>query len=223
LCGGVECLKSGRSVSFIPENSMAAGYSGPLRECLPEGTEVRLVAKGEGRGTASVNLFIGASEGRTKTLTFVETENGNSICGGCLDVAWVERSPSYDSRRAGLVFTLKNQLGVPPTKFVQKRDDYATYMRRDDRSHFGRAEGLIVWKSDAWLNCGQTYDAPGQGGGVVLRQHRLDVPCGTLRVVAGSTESCLFLCISGSGAALPGTAWATALQGQESFLGGRRL
>jgi hypothetical protein len=163
LCGGVELLKSGRDVSFIPENSMAAGYSVPLREWLPEATEVRLVTKGEGRSTASVNLFISASKGRTKTLTFVETENGNSICGGYLDAAWVEGGPSHDSGRASFIFTLKNQLGVLPTRFVQKRDEHATYMRRDDRFYFGRTEGLIVWKSDAWLNCGQTYDTPSQG------------------------------------------------------------
>jgi hypothetical protein len=37
-----------------------------------------------------MNAFIDAARGRAKTLTFVETENGGSISGGYLDVAWAE-------------------------------------------------------------------------------------------------------------------------------------
>jgi hypothetical protein len=145
---------------------MAAAYSEPLRmlrEWLPEATEVRLVAKGAGRGTTSVNSFIDAAKGRAKTLTFVETEDGNSICGGYLDVAWNESGFTSDPGRRSFIFTLKNHLGVPPTKFVQKRDECAAYMKRGDRFCFGQAEGLIVWKSDGWLNSGPSYDPPDQG------------------------------------------------------------
>jgi hypothetical protein len=90
LCGEMGWLKTGQSVSLIREDSMAAEYSVELREWLPEATEFRLVTTHEGRGAASVNAFIDAAMGRAKTLTVVETENGGSICGGYLDVAWNE-------------------------------------------------------------------------------------------------------------------------------------
>jgi hypothetical protein len=163
LCGGAEPLKSGRRASPIPGDSMAAAYSEPLREWLPEATGVRLMAKGDGRSVAGVNSFIDAAKGRAKTLTFVETEDGNSICGGYLDAPWVEGSYTNDPARRSFIFTLKNHLGVPPTKFVQKRVERAVYMKRGYRFYFGQAEGLIVSESGGWLTGGPSYDSPEQG------------------------------------------------------------
>jgi hypothetical protein len=59
------------------------------------------------------------------TLTFVQTENGRSNSGCYLDVAWVEGDYASDPGRRRFIFTLKNHLGVPPTKFAQKRNEKA--------------------------------------------------------------------------------------------------
>jgi hypothetical protein len=142
---------------------MATGYSDQLREWLPGATELRLVAKHEGRDAASVNAFIDAANGKAKTLTFVETENGRSICGGYLDVAWVEGGRVSDQGRGSFIFTLRNHLGVPPTKFVQKLDEGTAYMRRGVRFHFGMTQGFAVCSGVAGLISGWAYDAPRQG------------------------------------------------------------
>jgi hypothetical protein len=70
-----------------------------------------------------VKAFIDAAKGRAKTLTFVETENGGSICGGYLDVAWVENDYASDPDKGSFIFTLRNHLGVPPTRFAQRQPD----------------------------------------------------------------------------------------------------
>jgi hypothetical protein len=87
LCGGLAALRSPGDVFFIPEDSLGAGYSEEVRSWLPEATGMTLIARHEGRDAASVRAFVAAAKGRAKTLTFVETENGGSICGGYLDVA----------------------------------------------------------------------------------------------------------------------------------------
>jgi hypothetical protein len=163
LCGGLAALKSGRIISFTHGDSIAAEYSNELREWLPQATEVRLVSKHEGRGAASVNAFVAAAKGRARTLTFVETENGGSICGGYLDVAWVDGDYVTDPDRRSFIFTLKNHLGHPPTRFAQKRDEKAAYMRHDDTFYFGFGEGFMVWDDDTELTSDQTYVAPRQG------------------------------------------------------------
>jgi hypothetical protein len=148
----------------MTEGSMAAGYSEQLQEWLPEATEVRLVARHEGHGAASVGAFVDVAKGRAKTLTFVETEN-HSICGGYLDVAWVEGDYARDPRMRSFIFTLRNRLGVPPTKFVQRRAGEAAHMRRGNRFCFGCGEGLEVMCGgfSFGLGSGQTYEAHFQG------------------------------------------------------------
>jgi hypothetical protein len=163
LCGGRASLESGQESWFVPDDSMAAGYSAELREWLPEATTVTLMAKHEGRDAASVNAFVDASKDRAKTLTFIETENGGSICGGYLDVAWVEDEYATDPGRRSFVFTLKNHLGVQPTKFAQKRDQQAALMKRGDRFYFGQVEAFFVWHGESCLNGSRTYEAPSQG------------------------------------------------------------
>jgi hypothetical protein len=165
LLGGSAALKSGRRISFGPdESAAAAAYAEELREWVPEVTEVRLVAKHEGRDSASVNAFVDAARGRAKTLTFVETENGGSICGGYLDVPWVEGRYTMDPGKGSFIFTLKNQLGMPPTRFAQKKgDDGAAYMERYAWVCFGSGEGFMVYQGDIILDNGRTYEAAGQG------------------------------------------------------------
>jgi hypothetical protein len=160
---GMAYLKGGREVSFLADDSIAAEYSEELREWLPEATELRLVATHEGRDLASVNAFIVAAKGRSKTMTFVETENGGSICGGYFDIAWVEDRCPRELGTGSFIFTLKNHRGVPPTKFARKRGDSAAFMRRDDCFCFGIREGFIVCPQDQRLNIGQAYEAPGEG------------------------------------------------------------
>jgi hypothetical protein len=109
---------------------MAAAYSEDVREWLGEATRIELVAKHEGRDATSVNAFIDAANGLAKTLIFVEMENESSICGGYLDVAWVDGACVGDPGGRSFIFALKNHLGVPPTKFAQTSDEYAAYMER---------------------------------------------------------------------------------------------
>jgi hypothetical protein len=163
LGGGLATLMGGREVSFIPDDSMAADYSEELLEWLPDATEVRLVARHEGRDAASVNAFIAAAKGLAKTLTFVETENGGSICGGYLDVAWVADGYASDPSRRSFIFTLKNHFGVPPTKFTKKRGGEAAYTSRGYRFSFAYKEGFSVCYDYENLSVGEIYEAPRQG------------------------------------------------------------
>jgi hypothetical protein len=161
---------------------MAAGYAEELSEWLPEARGVRLVARHEGRGAASVNAFIDATKGRAKTLTLVETENGVSICGGCLDVPWIENGCASDPGRGSFIFTLRNHLAVPPTKFAQKRDGYVAYVWRGGWFCFGYDEGFIVGQGKPTLCSGHTCQAHGEGvalfhgdGGGVFRAARWEL------------------------------------------------
>jgi hypothetical protein len=158
-------LKSGRKLPVFPEDSTAAAYAKELIVWLPEATELRLVARHEGRDATSVSAFVDAARGLAKTLTFVETENGVSICGGYLDVAWVDGDYAKDPGGRSFIFTLKNHLGVPATKFAQRGDERAAYMGRKN-FYFGYGEGFMVWQGDSCLSSGQAYVAP--GGGVAL-------------------------------------------------------
>jgi hypothetical protein len=163
LCGGLASRGPSRKISFIPEQSIAAGYAEQVREWLTGTTEMKLIARrGGGRG-GSVNAFIAAAKGRAKTLTFVETENGRSICGGYLDVAWVEGGFASDPERRSFVFTLKNHFGVPPTRFAQKRDGCAASMIRNVDVVFGTREGFMISRVAWQLSTGLTYEAPAQG------------------------------------------------------------
>jgi hypothetical protein len=163
LCDRLTSIKSGREVCCIPDNSMALAYTEELSGWLPEATGMILVARHEGRGTASVNAFVDAASGRARTVTFVETENGGSVCGGYLDVAWVAGGRAYDERGRSFMFTLRNHLGVPPSKFVQKRGGSAAFMVRDYRFYFGDKEGFVVWQNDGRLSSGLAYQPPRQG------------------------------------------------------------
>jgi hypothetical protein len=130
-----------------------------------------------------VNAFIDAAQGRAKTLTFVETENGGSVCGGYLDVPWVRDGYVDDPGRRSFIFTLRNHLGVPPTKFTQKRDDRAARAWRGPFFFcFGNSEGFIVCQGYPTLYSGYAYEAPAQGvalfhgdGGGVFRAARWEL------------------------------------------------
>jgi hypothetical protein len=176
-------LKSGRCISFHSEDSTAAAaYAEELSEWRPEATGVRLMARHEVRGAASVIAFIDAAMGRDKTLTFVETENSGSICGGYLDVPWVAGGCASDPGRGSFIFTLWNHLGVPPTKFAQRRGDYAAHMCRGSHFSFGLGEGFMVCRGNPTLDSSHSYEAPGQGvalfngdGGGVFRAARWEL------------------------------------------------
>jgi hypothetical protein len=142
---------------------MAAAYSEELFAWLPEGTGLRLVAKCEGRGWASVNAFVDAANGRAKTLTIVETENGRSICGGYLDCAWVRSCFVKDPGRRSFIFTLRNHLEVPPTRFEQTGDRYATFMAGWGTFCFGVEEAFKMAPCAMSRLSGETYEAPDQG------------------------------------------------------------
>jgi hypothetical protein len=163
LLGGLASLKSGRFTSFHLEDSTAAAYAEELTEWLPDATGFKLAARHEGRGAASVNAFINAAKGQAKTLTVVETENGVSICGGYLDVPWIEDGYASDRGRGSFIFTLRNHLGVPPTRFAQKRDDSVTHMMRSYRFCFGSGEGFTVRQDNQTLYSDCAYEASCHG------------------------------------------------------------
>jgi hypothetical protein len=169
LCGSLAYLKEGREVSFVGEESMVAEYLDELSAWLPGATEMKQLATGDGRSTASVNAFIDAAKGRAKTLTFVETENGGSISGGYLDVAWAEVHFVSDPGRMSFIFTLKNHLGVRPTKFSQKQGELGAYMGPGMGIWVGQGEGFGICQGDFRLYCGLTYEAPRQGVDAVQR------------------------------------------------------
>jgi hypothetical protein len=144
--------------------SMAQPYVNKLKEWLPWMRKARLLLKGSGRDTASVNAFTGAAKGHSKTITFVETENGGSICGGYLEAAWVESGYANDPSRRSFLFTLKNHLSVPPTKFAQKQDERVARMKPGGDVWWGQCEGWIIWSSDTDLLSNETFEeAPGEG------------------------------------------------------------
>jgi hypothetical protein len=129
---------------------------------------MRLVARHEGRGAASVKAFINAAKGRAKTLTFVETENRASVCGGYLDCPWAEGARwTSDASRRSFLFTLRNHLGVGPTKFAQIRDSCVALMALDDppRVKWGCGpQGWAISPIDHTLDFGGTFEvAPGKG------------------------------------------------------------
>jgi uncharacterized small protein (DUF1192 family) len=121
--------------------SMAQPYENKLKEWLPWTHEAKLLLKGSGRDAASVNAFIEAAKGRSKTITFLETENGGSICGGYLESAWVEADWTNDpSRRSGL-FTLK----ISPMKLAQKQGERVAYVNPGSHVQWGRLEGWFIY------------------------------------------------------------------------------
>jgi hypothetical protein len=142
---------------------MAEEYSEELFEWLPDAMDLKLVARHEGRDATSVNTFVDAAKGRAKTLTLVETENGGSICGGYLDVAWAEGSVNDPGRRS-FIFTLKNHLGVPPMKFAQRQSGVvAACMKSGISFCFGYSEGFVVALDDGVQYSGAMYEAPDEG------------------------------------------------------------
>jgi hypothetical protein len=162
LCYGLASVKSGREDSFTAEDSMAAEFSEEVHEWLSEATEMRLVARHEGRGAASVKAFIDAAKGRARTLTFVETENRASICGGYLNCPWTEGTfGAYDASIRSFLFTLRNHLGVRPTRFAQIRGNCMAFMARSDPPlvKWGcNAEGWAISPFDHALDFRGTFE-----------------------------------------------------------------
>jgi hypothetical protein len=167
ICDGSESLETLPARPRMEElfcDSLAKGFSAQLGEWLPEMVAARLVASWEGRDLPGVNYFIDAAKGLAKTLTFVETENGASISGGYLDVAWVENGDAFDPGRRSFVFTLKNHLGMPPTKFAHRGSkDPAACAVRDGCFYFGDGEGFDARPGEVALNDCSTYERPGPG------------------------------------------------------------
>jgi hypothetical protein len=92
----------------------------------------KLLLRRAGRDAVSVDAYIDAATRHAHTITFIETDTGNSICGGYLDPARVNGDFVYteDPGRRSFVFTLKNCFGVVPTKFRLTGGDYAAYTNR---------------------------------------------------------------------------------------------
>jgi hypothetical protein len=89
---------------------MAAPFESVLKTWRPQMKSTTLLGKGDGRDKANVTAFCDAAVGHAKTFTFIETENGNSICGGFLAPAWKEDQNLFDPSLESFMFTLKNHL-----------------------------------------------------------------------------------------------------------------
>jgi hypothetical protein len=83
--------------------SMAQPYVNKLKEWLPWMLGTKLLQKKTGGDRASVDAFTEAANGHSKTITFVETENGCSICGGYLESAWVDSGWTDDPSRRSFI------------------------------------------------------------------------------------------------------------------------
>jgi hypothetical protein len=68
-----------------------------------------------------------------------------------------------DPGRRSFIFTLRNHLEVPPTRFGQKQGEDAAFMARCHAFYFGFCEGFRVSPYAESLRSDETYDAPDQG------------------------------------------------------------
>jgi hypothetical protein len=142
---GMTSLPADGPVSGVFCRSMAWAYEDELLEWLPGMADATLLAKCEGRDKTSVNAFIDAAKRRAHTITFIETENGKSICGASVEPAWVDpgqdRACTHDPSKRTFLFTLKNHLGVAPTKFPCKSPECTVFLRRDR---------VVIFTSNNW-------------------------------------------------------------------------
>jgi hypothetical protein len=161
--------------------SMAADFEEVLQEWLPETTTATLLAKHEGRDKASINAFIDAAVGHQKTLTFVQTENGESICGSFLAPAWDigDEGITRDARRESFMFTLKNSLGVLPKTFAMAAGEtQAARLCRDVGAGCGIRDGWEIFDFDSPMPNGNRYEAPAQGTALFHADDRGVFRCG---------------------------------------------
>jgi hypothetical protein len=150
--------------------SMKAAYEEQLMLWLPNVTEATLLANGERRDAANVNAFIDAAVGHARTMTLIETENGNSICGAFLVPAWAIGG-IRDPRLSSFLFTLENHLDVAPTKFAQRENEFAAQAVRDKYVCFGGGECVIA-PCEYGSNLGVCYrDAVGHGAAILNGDH----------------------------------------------------
>jgi hypothetical protein len=89
------------------------------------------VATHERRDIASLSAFCHAADGLSNTVVIAVTENGESICGACLDPAW-RGGCARDNSKSSL-FTLKNHARIGPTKFPKKAAFHTRRSKCGDR------------------------------------------------------------------------------------------
>lgn len=98
--------------------SIAEGFADYLKDWRPDLKTATLLAKHEGNDEEGVTAWIEAAQGHGKIFTFIETENGNALCGSFLPEPMREGQPWFsDPCGEAFLFTLRNHLGVAPTKF----------------------------------------------------------------------------------------------------------
>jgi hypothetical protein len=156
--------------------SIAAVYGDVLMKWLPDMTSVTLLAKYEGRDSASVDAFIDAAKGRARTLTLIETEGGKSICGAFLEPAWTVGAID-DPSRSSFMFTLKNHLGVFPTKFPKLGDARAAVACQSDRVCFGE-RACMIGPGGAAAKSGERDRMTGPGGGAAKFEEQYEDAAG---------------------------------------------
>jgi hypothetical protein len=145
---------------------MAGQYAASIFEWLPELTATRLLAFGTGRDYASISAFIDGAKGRCKTIAFFETSNRGSICGGYLEPAWNDAGETRDPSRKSFIFTLRNHLGVPPTKFPMRSSaTRGAFAGRGNWVGFGSPD-IQLYSADYGGNFGFHQDVVGRGAAI---------------------------------------------------------
>jgi hypothetical protein len=167
---GVVSLPADGLVSGRFRGSMASAYEDVLAGWLSEMSEAALLAKCEGRDASSVNAVIDAAKGRAHTITFIETENGKSLCGGYVEPAWVDPALgdayTHDPSKRTFLFTLRNHLGVVPTRFPCKNPQNTVKLWRNRFVGFtSNAWGMIITPNTSGIMTVTGYeDTAGKGG-----------------------------------------------------------
>jgi hypothetical protein len=133
----------------------------------------KLLLRHQGRDAASVNAYLDAAKGHWQTWTFIDTENGKAICGSYLDPARVEGGYTEDHAKRGFLFTLKNYLGIVPTKFRLVSSQNASQASRNNYVILSGGTWVVhICPSDPGTALGPYENAAGHGVATFSRGNR---------------------------------------------------
>jgi hypothetical protein len=135
-----------------------------LPQCLKEFARKQwtLLYRGSRDGFTGSN-FHGKCDGRSNTLTVIETTKG-FIFGGFTPVAWdSSSSQKSDSTRKTFLFTVKNPRGSEERKFVMKSSENAIYCPNSYGPTFGGGHDIYVangcnGNTSSSTNLGSTFN-----------------------------------------------------------------
>jgi hypothetical protein len=164
---GAVALVAPKPAAKIFAGSFAEPFEEAIRGFLPKMSKASLLASHHGCDKVSLGAFLAAAPGQTCTMVFIAMTNGNSICGGYLHPAWRNTTDAGyigDAEGKSFIFTLRNHLGVPPTKFEVSDKSHAALLENSPYFTFGGCD-IRVGPSDHCSNYPDRYANPlGHGG-----------------------------------------------------------